>query len=662
MSIRNRKTINLQWLADGDDTMKKPAKKTAGEVIKLDAGLLRNMIDHSREAVLVVDASNLTLLDINLNACEMIGYLGAELIGRELSKVECSLLDVFFWEELASDAGFTGSRVAETEWMRSDGTSFLVEKRVFSYEQGEKKYWIIYAEDLTRRKELEQQQLHLVSQLQSSLESTAEGILAVSLFGHIVNLNRRFSLMWNIPEELLLERKENYMWEHILASLTDAAGLSKSLERTQSEPHLDTEDLLALRDGRYFICVSKPEFLRDSMIGRVYSVRDITAMKKIETDLLAARDLAEQASLEKTRMLDALQLSESRLRRLVNSNLIGIMQGDIKGNILEANDVLLNMLGVTRKEIESHEINWLKLTSSANHKTYSNALQELARSGQAPPFEVELISRSDRQIPAMVGLAKLEGSNTEWVGFVLDLTKQRESDRIKADFISMVSHELRTPLTSIHGSLGLLDSGVCGEIPGNAKNLVQIALKNSKRLGVLVNDLLDMEKLASGKMELNIERFDLIALARQSIEANIPYARPLEVEFRFSIHPVQAWAVADSNRLLQVFANLLSNAAKFSHPGGVVEIRVLEQGAVFKVEIQDWGKGIPLAFRDRIFKKFAQADDGDTRRQGGTGLGLNITQSLIEKMGGEIGFDSEVGVGTVFWFTVEAGVKRMTER
>jgi len=174
--------------------------------------------------------------------------------------------------------------------------------------------------------------------------------------------------------------------------------------------------------------------------------------------------------------------------------------------------------------------------------------------------------------------------------------------------------------------------------------------------------LLDMEKLASGKLVLNIERFDLIALAKQAIEANIPYARPFNVQFNFAVHPEQAWAVGDSNRLMQVFANLLSNAAKFSHEGGTVDVRILEQTGVFRVEVEDRGNGIPLAFRDRIFKKFAQADDGDTRRQGGTGLGLNITQSLIEKMGGEIGFESELGRGTVFWFTVEAGVRRQNER
>ena len=621
---------------------------------RLNAGLLRSMIDHSREAILVVQADTMLLLDINLNACQMLGYRQYELIGRELSSVECSLLDVFFWDELAADPEFEGVRIAETEWMKSDGSAFQVEKRVSGYVEGDTRHWIIYAQDLTRQKELEQQQMHLVAQLQSSLESTAEGILAVNLSGHVVNLNRRFSLMWKLPEQLLVERNEDAMWDHILASVTDPSALRASFARGQSEPHLDTEDLLALKDGRYFICVSKPEFLRDTLIGRVFSVRDITVMKNFETDLMNARDLAEQASLEKSRMLEALQVSESRLRRLVKSNLIGIMQGDFSGQILEANEVLLNLLGVERAQMALHGLNWLKLTAPEYHLPYQEALAQLEKSGQSSSFEVELINGEAAQIPVMVGLAKLEGSQTEWVGFVLDLTRQRESDRIKSDFISMVSHELRTPLTSIHGSLGLLNSGAIGELPANATTLVQIAFKNSKRLGVLVNDLLDMEKLASGKMVLVQERVDLVALARSSIEANLPYAQPLQVQLRLAEHPDAAWIIGDSNRLLQVFANLLSNAAKFSSPGAVVEIRIREQGAAFRVEVIDHGSGIPEGFRDRIFKKFAQADDGDTRRQGGTGLGLNITQSLVEKMGGKIGFDSEVGVGTVFWFTMFA--------
>ena len=159
-------------------------------------------------------------------------------------------------------------------------------------------------------------------------------------------------------------------------------------------------------------------------------------------------------------------------------------------------------------------------------------------------------------------MARLEGSSDEWVGFVLDLTEQLKADRVKSDFISMVSHELRTPVISIRGALGLLESGVGGELTPKLMSLIQIAHKNSLRLGTLVNDLLDMEKLASGKMQINIERFDLVAIAKQALEANTSYAQALKVEYRLGLHPNQAWVMGDGDRVMQVFANLLSNAAQ----------------------------------------------------------------------------------------------------
>ncbi len=620
--------------------------------------LLRNIIDKSRDAILVVAADDLLLLDVNLIACQMLGYQRDDLVGKALASVECSLLDVFFWSDLALDPVFDIDRVAETEWMRQDGVAFHVEKRVSSYIDNGKNYWIIYAEDLTRRRQIEQQQVQLVSQLQSSLESTAEGILALDLQEQVVYLNRRFALMWAIPDEVLVARREKSILSHITSCLQDADDFTHSLQRMKLEPHLETEETLALTDGRYFICVSKPEFLRDSLVGRVFSVRDITAMKKIENDLLAARDDAERASQDKSRMLDALRVSESRLRRLVNSSLIGFMQGDHDGNLTDVNETLLQLLGVQRKQFTSSRLNWMSLTPVSSHSAYNKAMRELQSIGQAIPFEAEVIREDDTRLPVMVGLARLEGSSVEWVGFVLDLTEQRKADRVKSDFISMVSHELRTPLTSIRGALGLLENGVGGELTPKLMSLIKIAHKNSQRLGTLVNDLLDMEKLASGKMNICIERFDLVAIAKQALEANASYAQALKVQYRLGAHPDQAWVMGDADRVMQVFANLLSNAAKFAPAGDFVEVRLVEQEGALKVEIEDHGSGIPLAFRDRIFRKFAQADDGNTRQQGGTGLGLNITKTFIEKMGGEIGFESEEGVGTVFWFTLLAGVRR----
>jgi signal transduction histidine kinase len=261
----------------------------------------------------------------------------------------------------------------------------------------------------------------------------------------------------------------------------------------------------------------------------------------------------------------------------------------------------------------------------------------------------------------MVGLAQLEGSRFEWVGFVLDLTEQKKADRVKAEFISVVSHELRTPLTSIRGALGLLESGAIGELAPGILHLVKIAHRNSQRLGTLVNDILDMEKLASGKMVFQSTSFDLVGLAQQALESNANYAAALGVSYRLTAEANTKEVVGDTDRVMQVFANLLSNAAKFSPKDDVVEVAITQLGRQLKVAVADKGSGIPLEFRDRIFSKFAQADGSNTRQQGGTGLGLNIAKSFIEKMGGEIGFESEVGLGSTFWFSLPMAKEVLAE-
>jgi signal transduction histidine kinase len=234
------------------------------------------------------------------------------------------------------------------------------------------------------------------------------------------------------------------------------------------------------------------------------------------------------------------------------------------------------------------------------------------------------------------------------------LQEQRRIDNLKSEFISVISHELRTPLTSIRGSLGLLEGGAVGTLPPSALQLITIAHKNSQRLMNLVNDILDMEKIATGKMNLRIERVDLMELVRQAIEANQPYARSHGVGYVLQDEAGSAWVQGDGERLMQVLANLMSNAAKFSDPGTQVLLRVLRVGDRYRVEVEDHGKGIPDQFRPYIFGKFAQADLSDTRKLQGAGLGLNISKSLIEKMHGEIGFESETMRGTVFWFSLAA--------
>jgi PAS domain S-box-containing protein len=233
-----------------------------------------------------------------------------------------------------------------------------------------------------------------------------------------------------------------------------------------------------------------------------------------------------------------------------------------------------------------------------------------------------------------------------------DITELRRIDRMKTEFVSTVSHELRTPLTSIRGSLGLISGGVAGELPDAVKSLVGIAKNNCERLIRLINDILDSEKIESGKLRLDLQVLDLRQLVQQALAANEGFATQHGVSLVIRAPDTPLHVRIDGDRMTQVLTNLLSNAVKFSPPGNPVEVRLSRTARKVRAEVVDAGPGIPEEFSGRIFQKFSQADSSDTRQKGGTGLGLNISRALIEKMGGTIGFSSKAGVGTTFFFEV----------
>ncbi|HEX5753427.1 MAG TPA: ATP-binding protein [Archangium sp.] len=240
-------------------------------------------------------------------------------------------------------------------------------------------------------------------------------------------------------------------------------------------------------------------------------------------------------------------------------------------------------------------------------------------------------------------------------GVARDVTEQkrleaerRQMERMKSEFVSTVSHELRTPLTSIRGSLGLLEGGILGELPAQAQDMVRIARTNTERLIRLINDILDLEKMESGKLDFHLEPLELDALLAQAVEAHQGYARECGASVELVVEAPGARVLADGDRFLQVLANLLSNALKFSPRGERVTLRLERVGPRLRVSVEDRGPGIPEAFRGRIFEKFAQADGSDSRRKGGTGLGLSIARALAERMGGTLDFVTTKGAGTTF--------------
>lgn len=242
-----------------------------------------------------------------------------------------------------------------------------------------------------------------------------------------------------------------------------------------------------------------------------------------------------------------------------------------------------------------------------------------------------------------------EGEAARFVVIISDITERHRIDRMKSEFVSTVSHELRTPLTSISGSLGLMVGGALGEFPAQAKPLLEIAYRNARQLTTLINDLLDMDKIIAGKMEFEVQSQLLSPLLVQTLEANQPYAIQLGVRLRLDAACGQARVPVDGRRLVQVLTNLLSNACKYSPAGGEVVLSAQVSVAKVRINVTDYGPGVPQAFHARVFEKFSQADASDTRAKGGTGLGLAITKELVERMGGVIGFDSVEGQGATFW-------------
>jgi PAS domain S-box-containing protein len=275
-----------------------------------------------------------------------------------------------------------------------------------------------------------------------------------------------------------------------------------------------------------------------------------------------------------------------------------------------------------------------------------------AEQGQRNPREWTYITRGGQRVPVRLVTSVIrdaDGGIAGYLGIAEDVSERKHLEQIKSEFVSTVSHELRTPLTSISGALGMLRSGVLDGMPQRAGEMVALAYNNSQRLTNLINDLLDIEKIAAGKLHFDYQQLGLAEQLDQALVSIVQYAPDQQVTL---VPPGQVPAVlinVDPQRLQQVLINLLSNAIKFSSQGGRVALDARLLGDRVRISVSDNGEGIAEAFKAKIFQRFAQADSSDQRKKGGTGLGLAISKELVEHMGGELGFDSILGEGSTFW-------------
>ena len=267
-------------------------------------------------------------------------------------------------------------------------------------------------------------------------------------------------------------------------------------------------------------------------------------------------------------------------------------------------------------------------------------------------FETVHQHKDGHHIPVEIFLQYIHPQNEDarFVAIVRDITERKRLDKIKDEFVSTVSHELRTPLTSLRGSLGLIVGGAVGTVEKKQLTLLNIAQQNTERLLLLINDILDIDKIESGHIDFYFSDVDLVTLINKSIEENHGYAEKHHVNLHFTPPDFGCLVHVDPDRINQVMSNLLSNAAKFSPPGSNIEIHIETVDQYLRATVCDQGPGIPQDFEARVFDKFTQSDATDTRLHGGSGLGLAISKSIVEKHHGRIGFNTQPGEGTCFYF------------
>jgi PAS domain S-box-containing protein len=400
-----------------------------------------------------------------------------------------------------------------------------------------------------------------------------------------------------------------------------------------------------------------PLIVEDRLVGvmGMFATRPLT-----ETALHALASVADEIALgiDRARAAEALRASEARTRAVVDHLMEGLIIVDETVIIRAVNPAAERIFGYSAGELLGRPLAVLVPESAGpDHAKFLKMAQQRAlgritewegrrKSGEVFPFELSLF---EFRTP--------EGRR--FGGSVRDVSESREVERLKKEFVATVSHELRTPLTSIRGSLGLLAGGVLGKLPPEAAEVVAVAERNVIRLVRLINDILDLERLDTGRIEMKFETLTLASVFERSLEAVRAFADQEGISLESATPSGSVWG--DGDRLVQVLVNLLSNAVKFSPRGGVVRLSASEAGGFAEVRVRDQGRGIPASFREAIFERFRQVEASDARQKGGSGLGLAICKRIVEQHEGTIGVESEEGRGSVFWIRLPVSSRDASE-
>ena len=369
---------------------------------------------------------------------------------------------------------------------------------------------------------------------------------------------------------------------------------------------------------------------------------------------------------ERRRMEETLRASETKLRRLVDANIVGIIITTLSGQILEANDTFLSLVGYTREELMAGKLSWRAITPPEYQQISDQVVQELRQYGVCQPIEKSYINKEGKPVSVLLAAARLDDTTDHNICFILDMTEQKNLEKQREVLIGVISHELRTPLTAIKGNLQLAqrrfqryiqNSQASSSLDSSSIAKIEVSLEQALRqIRVqerLINDLLESTRIEDGTLAINRQPCDLLRIINETVD-DMRFIRPtqallLEVPTQETIQ-----INADPGRIGQVLANYIMNAFKYSPEDSPVRIGVTSKEQEVRVWVQDQGPGIPPEVQPHVWDRFYRipgnkAHNGESKSYG---LGLHICRVLIAEHGGQVGVESEPGKGSTFWFSL----------
>jgi PAS domain S-box-containing protein len=383
-----------------------------------------------------------------------------------------------------------------------------------------------------------------------------------------------------------------------------------------------------------------------------------------EAELLQVLARQTAVAIENARLFAQTRADQERTRAVVDATNDAILMLDEHRRPLMVNRRARFFFGLTERDLVGKSLEQLGSLFSRifeDGARFTGWLAQLLRSqSERAVEEFSIMSPEPRLLQCYS--APVTDLHDRYLGRLLvfrDITREREVERMKNDFVSIVSHELRTPLTSIQGALQLVlgqpeqgRPGMAQELAPQGRELLSISLSNTERLIRLINDILDIAKIEQGRVQLRREALAPEELCRSGAAAMGAFANDRGISMELRVDPQLPLVLADRDRSAQVLINLLSNAIKFSQPGQRVKLSAQQDGGMVCFTVRDWGRGIPLDEQSRLFQKFQQLDSSATRDVGGTGLGLAISKALVEEHGGRMWLESKPGHGSRFSFTL----------